>query len=129
MSVQRFTAFEVSVLSYRRSIIYNVCTLVSALKSKMAAISMETNGGNFFPPYLFILIILLYNEMNGFTNEQNSFPTSTYPPPTFLCSRNSFSSTFMHVFLVSFLSIRPLVFSVTGYTSVIHLKYISKPYQ
>ena len=37
MCVQYFTAFEVPVLK--------LCTLVSALKSNMAAISMETNSG------------------------------------------------------------------------------------
>ena len=39
-----------------------ICTLVSALKSKMAAISMETKRGKkiilFFSPYVFILIII-----------------------------------------------------------------------
>ena len=51
MCVQLFTAFEVL------SGFEVICTLVSALKSNMAAISMETNRGkkNFgvFSPYFF----------------------------------------------------------------------------
>ena len=41
MRVQPFTAFEEAVLKLHN-------TLVSALKSNMAAISMKTNRGNFF---------------------------------------------------------------------------------
>ena len=35
-----------------------ICTLVSALKSKMAAISMETKRGNFFFLHIFYTIII-----------------------------------------------------------------------
>ena len=50
--VQLFTAFEEVVLK-----LYG--TLVSALRSNMAVISMETNRGNdFFSPYFFILILI-----------------------------------------------------------------------
>ena len=49
------TAFEEAVFKV-------ICTLASALKSKMAAISMETKRGKkiilFFSPYFFILIII-----------------------------------------------------------------------
>ena len=44
--VQIFTTFEEVVLQVR-------CTLVSALKSNMAAISKETNRGNFFFLHIF----------------------------------------------------------------------------
>ena len=57
-----------------------ICTLVSALKLKMAAISMETKRGNFF--FLFIFFHTdhkMYNEMSGLKHEQNSFLTSTSP--------------------------------------------------
>ena len=80
MCVQLFTAFEEPVLR-----LYLLCTLVTALKSKMAVISIETKCGKkmilFFPPYFFILINhnKMYNEMIGLKNEQNSFSTSTSP--------------------------------------------------
>ena len=57
MCVQLFTAFEEAVLINKV-----ICTLVSALKSKIATISMETKHGKFFilfsSPYFFILIII-----------------------------------------------------------------------
>ena len=49
----------------------------------MAAISMETNGMEkiilIFSLHIFILFIIniIYNEMSGLKNEQNSFSTST----------------------------------------------------
>ena len=54
MCVQLFTAVEVAVLK--------LCTLVSALRSNMAAISMETNRGEFFLDFLFIFFHTNHNK-------------------------------------------------------------------
>ena len=63
---------------------------MSPLETKMAAISMETKHGgkndSVFLSIFFIQIIikkfivhLMYNEMSGLKNEQNSFSTRTSP--------------------------------------------------
>ena len=62
---------------------------MSPLETKMAAISMETKHGgkndSVFSIFFIQIIIkkfivhLMYNEMIGLKNEQNSFSTSTSP--------------------------------------------------
>ena len=60
-----------------------ICTLVSALNSKMAAVSMETKHGekNYFvlSPYFFILIIINVQWNEWVEKWANSFSTSTSP--------------------------------------------------